>query len=191
MLLSDGYLSLPVSCKNARLQLAQFDKEFIEHLYDKLKVLVRTGPKETIQYLKETNKTYTCYKFSTLVYPYFTEIYPHWYSKVNSKNIKKLPYNISELLTLRAIAYWIMGDGTYDKQNKAIKISTESFSETEVKTLQEILLSKYNIRSNKYYSNKSKNLEQYIIYIPRKDSINLSVLVYPYFTNNMLYKLGL
>jgi hypothetical protein len=61
---------------------------------------------------------YKSYRFSTLVHPYLTEIYPSWCTKVNNKNNKILPNNINILLTDVAIAYWLMGDDTYNKSHK-------------------------------------------------------------------------
>lgn len=61
-----------------------------------------------------------------------------WNTKIENRNIKIVAKNISELLTQRAIAYWIMGDGTYNK--KYIFISTESFTKIEVELLQKNII---------------------------------------------------
>jgi hypothetical protein len=149
MLLGNAYLSKRES-NNAHIRFDQANKEFIDHLYNQLKTLVKTGPKELKRLHKKYNKTYTSYYFNTLNFPYFTEIYSNWYIRINNKNVKILPTNIAELLTPRAIAYWIMCDGYYHKTNKTIIISTDSFSLNEVDTLRDILLSKYNIKSTRY-----------------------------------------
>jgi hypothetical protein len=190
MLLSDANLNFcsPRS-KNARMRFHQKSKLFIDHLYEKMTLnnLVRAKPHLSKQIDKKYNKIRESYKFNTLTFPYFTEIYPTWYTKINNKNIKIVPPNISDLLTPRAIAYWLMGDGSYIKASGRISFATHSFSINEIELLQNVLLAKYNINSNRYAANSS----QYVIYIPRKDAINLAMLVYPYLIESMHYKIGL
>jgi hypothetical protein len=48
--------------------------------------------------------------FSTFTHPFFTELHKDWYIQQDGKYIKALPGNMNELLTPRAIAYWISGD---------------------------------------------------------------------------------
>jgi hypothetical protein len=50
------------------------------------------------------------------------------YTTEDGKYIKALPANMNELLTPRAIAYWISGDGSFNKKQRYIVISTESFT---------------------------------------------------------------
>jgi hypothetical protein len=191
MLLSDGSLNMQKISKNARMQFHQKDESFIKHLYGKMKKdnLVSANYLKSSSFHKKTNKTYTAYRFDTLSLPYFTEIYPLWYTKINNKNIKIIPSNISELLTPRALAYFIMGDGYFFKETKTIGIATMSFSVTEVELIQNVLLNKYNILSNKHCKNLVK--EQYVIYIKKESFPLLYKTVYPYFIESMHYKLGL
>jgi hypothetical protein len=99
------------------MQFHQNDDSFIKHLYGKMKKdnLVSENYLKSSSFYKKTKKTYTAYIFDTLSFPYFTEIYPLWYTKINNKNIKIIPSNISKLLTPRAIAYFITGDGYFFK----------------------------------------------------------------------------
>jgi LAGLIDADG DNA endonuclease family len=181
MFSSDGHLQLIT--KNLRLHFHLKDQTFIDHLYLKLSInnLVKAKPHKNLY------KTYTSYKFSTLSLPCLTEIYHHWYTKFNGRKIKIVPSNISELLTPRVMAYWLMGDGYFNKTNKAIFFCTDNFTKSEVDNLQSILLNKFCINSTIFHKDK----KYYRIYIPRKDTINLSVLVYPYLIESMLYKIGL
>jgi hypothetical protein len=66
--------------------------------------------------------------FSTFTHPFFTELHKDWYIQQDGKYIKALPANMNELLTPRAIAYWISGDGSFNKNKEYIVISTESFT---------------------------------------------------------------
>lgn len=61
-----------------------------------------------------------------------------------------------------ALAYWLMGDGTYNKTDKYIKFYTNSFSLQEV--VQDALVNKLEIYSTIQCFNKIK--EEYVLYIP-------------------------
>jgi hypothetical protein len=45
--------------------------------------------------------------------PFFTELHKQWYLQRDGKNIKIVPKQIGKLLTARALAYWIAGDGCF------------------------------------------------------------------------------
>jgi hypothetical protein len=57
--------------------------------------------------------------------------------------------NIASLLTPRAIAYWLSGDGNYSKRDKAILFCTHSFTPEELDQLRSDLLDKYGIESTR------------------------------------------
>lgn len=111
---------------------------------------------------------YTSYLFELLVNPYFTELHKLWYIKVNERNIKIISLNITKLLTDVNLAYWLMGDGHLDKEGKII-LSTHSFKLAEVVLLKNALFYNFEIFSNIYCFNKTK--EQYILSIPKKRSL--------------------
>jgi hypothetical protein len=134
MLLGEAYLHLPAGCTDARIQIRQKDKEFVDFLYGKFQPLgiVGTDPKESSSFNKRTGKSYMAFDFLTFTLPFFTELHKEWYQKVEEKNVKILPSNISELLTPRALAYWLAGDGSFDRSQGSIVIYTNSFSLAEV-----------------------------------------------------------
>jgi hypothetical protein len=70
-----------------------------------------------------------------------------WYTKVNGKNVKVIPDNIYSLLTPRALAYWISGDGSFEKSGSVTILCTDSFTAGEVDLLRTILLNKFHIDS--------------------------------------------
>jgi hypothetical protein len=64
-----------------------------------------------------------------------------WYLDIKGKNIKIIPNNIAELLTARALAYWLASNGHYALRDAlglgtmpslrtggCVNISTESFT---------------------------------------------------------------
>jgi hypothetical protein len=76
---------------------------------------------------KETGKTYSAYGFKTFTLPYFTESHSIWYVKVDGKNVKVIPSNFADLITPISLAYWVSGDGSYNKRYGCIGIATHSF----------------------------------------------------------------
>jgi hypothetical protein len=58
------------------------------------------------------------------------------------KNIKVVPSNISSILTPRVLAYWIGGDGTFEKSGGVTILCTDSFTVNEVELLRSISLDK-------------------------------------------------
>ena len=99
--------------------------------------------------------------FSTFTLPFFTELHSKGYRKVEGKNVKVLPENIAELLTPRALAYCLAGEGGYDKSRGAIRIATHSFTPEEVDQLRAALLNNLNIESTRCSAGK-KGQEQFV-----------------------------
>lgn len=127
-------------------------------------------------------------------FPLF-ELHNQWYQldKISNKYIKVLPKNIDELLTPRAIAHWLMGDGWWS--SNAILFSTDNFTFKEIELLGEILNKKYNICStinkcNRHYKDDSI-VTQYRIRVGSKDVNKLINLIKPYVLPQMKYKLGI
>ena len=100
-----------------------------------------------------------------------------------------MPENIAELITPRALAYWLSGDGCYHKSQGAIQISTESFSPDEVDKLRSVLLHNFHIESTRNVKNQAK--EQYLIRIPKREVAKLQALVSDYMAPSMRYRVGL
>ena len=76
---------------------------------------------------KRTNKIYSSVSFATLSLPCFNDYKNLFY---NSDNLKIVPSNISQILSPRGLAYWIMDDGSL--QNKGLHLNTYGFKEKDV-----------------------------------------------------------
>jgi hypothetical protein len=122
--------------------------------------------------------------------PFFTELYSNWYTKVDGKTVKILPFNIFQILTPRAFAYWLAGDAHYDKTQGVIIICTDSFTISEVDQLREILLTKYDIETTRVLSG-SKSRDQYRIRIARREVIKVQNTVRDFFPSMMKHRVGL
>jgi LAGLIDADG DNA endonuclease family len=53
---------------------------------------------------------------------------------------------IKELLTPLSLAYWMCDDGSFDKENRAVRLCTHSFSLEEVNLLINVLETKWNLK---------------------------------------------
>jgi hypothetical protein len=189
LILSDACLSFP-NTKEARLMISQKDKNFVDHMYNELNPLgiVGTGVREVREFHKATGNTNTSYRFATLTLPYFTELYSHWYVKDNGKTKKIVPTFID--LTPRAIAYWLAGDGHYNKSQGCLIICTDSFTVVEVDLLRQILLTKYSIESTRVLSG-SPSKDQYRIRISRLEVAKVRDLIYNHLHSSMKSRVGL
>ena len=83
---------------------------------------------------KRTNKIYSSVSFATLSLPCFNDYKNLFY---NSDNLKIVPSNISQILSPRGLAYWIMDDGSL--QNKGLHLNTYGFKPEDVLILKRIL----------------------------------------------------
>jgi hypothetical protein len=123
------------------------------------------------------------YRFRTFTFSSFDWIYDSFYP---NKNRKIIPGFIDKFLTPRALAVWMMDDGTSFK-NKGFKFSSNSFTLKEIQNLALILKTKYNLDTTIH---KSGLINQYNIYVPKASFIILRGIVKPYFHPTMLYKIN-
>jgi hypothetical protein len=167
LILSDAHLRM--MGQDARMQMMQKNEQFVRHLYDMYKPLgfVGSEPKEYLYFNKETGKTYTGYQLTTCTLPFFTELFELWYKPVGDKRIKVIPLNVADLLTPICFAYWLAGDGSYNKTQGAIQISTHSFQPLEIDALRGALLDNFEIETTRVLGGKGE--DQYIIRIPKRE----------------------
>lgn len=186
VLLGDAHLSRPKSTHNTKLVFDQSNslhKEYLLHLYDIFKSLTNTEPYTTNRKPDaRTGKVYNSIKFSTLSLPCL-----NYYHELFYKDGKKIiPNNISELLTARGLAYFIMDDGGKSHYKQTI-LHTRFYTKSEVELLKETLFKNFGLTSRL----EEKSKDQWILYIQVKQDVKhkLSNLVKPYMHDSMLYKL--
>lgn len=114
LILGDLFIEKGKRSLNARLRFEQsiIHKDYLMFLYDLFKPLTNMLPK--IQIRKpdsRTGKQYNSIRFATLAMPCLNFYHDLFYYKENFKFIKKVPSNICELLSARALAFLIMDDG--------------------------------------------------------------------------------
>lgn len=126
--------------------------------------------------------------------PYFNKLHSEWYHYIEGKQFKKLPKNISNIFTDRALAMFIMMDGSWDQGKRGLgrlNLHTNFFTYTEVITLQEILKTKYNINSYLNYQKNSQPNRGYLIRISGKEILKVKDRLLPYILPTLKYKLGI
>jgi LAGLIDADG DNA endonuclease family len=137
------------------------------------------------------NKAYESYAFQTFSLPLFTEIFNTWYYPLNGKNIKRVPFNIEELMTDVVLAYWIAGDGHLHKQSKALYLYTNSYKKEEVELLIEVLKIKFDITSTLARQNATTRSHEHIIRVPKREVYKVVYLVKDIIPKDFLYKIDI
>lgn len=133
-----------------------------------------------------TGKTHVSYYFSTITDAIFYPYAAMFYTRVpgTRRVLKVLPSNIAELLTPRALAFWIMDDGQYVRRG-GVTLCTDNFTLAEVNTLKQVLETKYGLICTLH--NKKGNKR---IYISGKSLPRLAGIVGPYMHPDFMYKLA-
>ena len=140
-LLGDGCLEHD-GFKASRLQIKQAErkKDYVFWLYNELQGLVKTPPKQ-----RPDNQQWYFSTRSLVELDFFRNLFYSSGRKLVPTTIKKLP--VSPL----SLAIWFMDDGTLDyrvKSHYSFSFSTDLFTISEVKLLQEVLLEKFEIQTS-------------------------------------------
>jgi ubiquinol-cytochrome c reductase cytochrome b subunit len=125
------------------------------------------------------------YRLTLFTFTNLTWIHEAFYKKVKGDTIKKIPYFISEYLTPRGLAYWIMDDGSFMK-GQGISIATNCFTYKDFKFIALVLTNKFNLKTSVV---KTGKLNQWRISIWKRSMPELIKIVSPYFIPEMIYKL--
>jgi len=149
MQLGDSHITKPSSTNKSILQIRMANLSFVQYLWNLFNDvgIVGAKPYTYLYYDKRTGKTYTSYNFNTLSLLILATLHSQWYTTIEGCSIKILPTNLSDILTPRAIAFWVACDGSYHKRDGVIYLSTDSYTLIEVQRLQTILLEKFYINS--------------------------------------------
>jgi len=193
-MLGDG--TIRMNGHHALLSIQQTDETLVNTLWSLCNKYGLVSKK--VQCLYPVNKLTgkkkkTVYYFQTLTFLYFTSLFNEWYmiDKVNNVKKKILPIDLEVYLTPIAIAYWVMGDATFNKiGGRRIVLCTDCFSLDEVNRLKFALFKKYNIDS---YVKSLKNGQHIVhrIAISRENIRKFQELISCYVLPSLLYRIGL
>ena len=120
--------------------------------------------------------------FSSRSLACFTELHKLFYDK----NIKIIPLEIYDMLSMSSLAHWIMGDGSYVKKGGGIYLNTQSFSIRDNVRLMNVLIIKFNCKCTLHMQRGLPT-----IYIYSKSVKKLTPLLLPFMVPSMYYKLGI
>lgn len=96
--------------------------------------------------------------------------------------VKVITRNIIPLICPIVLAYWIIGDGNYSANG--LILNTQSYTLSEVKTIQEALESRFYIKTTVH-----KNKGTHVIYIGVRNIEKIRELVRPLMHSSKYYKI--
>ena len=145
LMLSDGLISkignslntyFTITCSIKFKEFAYFIKSIFDSFLSNkgfYKNIIQSGP-DSPYYKRITLACFT--EYHNLFYLFNIE---------TNKYTKIIPLNIEVLLTPIVMAFMIMGDGSYNKSRKVIRISTNSYTKNEVELLKTAFENRFNI----------------------------------------------
>ena len=173
-----GDLCISKTRNKARLSFNQGGKheEYFDHLCSLFPGLLGRINK-TPRYDNRTKKYYNKFYVRSLAHNVYLEIY----NEVYINNVKTITKEWLSKITPKGIAYWFMDDGS-----KRGLFATNCFSEEECKMLQDMFLTKFNIKTRLYCP---PNLNQCTLCIKQESLVDFENLIRPYIIPSMEYKL--
>lgn len=180
-LLGDGYMEKRSNATRMHIHMSSRNVEYINWLHiffgekgycslEKLKLSKQIG---------KNNKIYFSCKFRTFSFKSLNFLHDSFYLEKK----KRVPQEIYNLLSPRALAIWLMDDG--GKSGAGVKISTDCFSLEDVIRLQTVIFEKYKITCT-----VQKHKSNHVLYFPKNQLSFLSKIVKPYMIPCMYYKLN-
>lgn len=195
LMISDYWLSK--SGNHFRLSVEQKQRTYVSHIWNILNKnkIVGAQPFERVRIKKVDGieKRFTSWAFQTYTLPYFDNLHKQWYkySNENNKYVKVLPAKFKEVLTETTLAYWIAGDGYFDKKKGVLYLYTNCFTKEEVNILCENIADKLEIEATIVRVNATSRSNEWTIRIARKNFKKVVDLVQTKIPKDFLYKLGL
>lgn len=130
----------------------------------------------------KNNKTSYSYKWRTFTFSSLNWLYDEFYVMDNNKLRKRIPPSIDQLLDARALAFWIMNDGSAN--NAGVRISTQCYTHQDLVRLQQVILKNFQLKTTLH-----KSKEKWVIYFPKSQCPKLSRLIKDLLVHSMHYKM--
>jgi LAGLIDADG DNA endonuclease family len=182
-LLGDGCLER--NGRNVRLRIEHgiTQESYVLWKHKELKSLITGRPMNVHAFHKKNQ----CFYDSLRIYTFSDSTFEFYWNSFYPNRKKVLPLNISELLTEPlSVAVWFMDDGYKRNDCNALRLSTDSFQQSEQQILCEVLKKNFGIDSTLHKKSRWWN-----IYIPQKSSKRFVELVKPYIIPSLQYKIAL
>lgn len=121
--------------------------------------------------------------FKTFSHPSFTAVYNLFYTNLNCKTVKTVNVGlVTNHINSLGLAYWIMGDGSLNKD--CLILHTQGFTYSEQLILSNELNAKFGFHSIVI----PHKTVYHVIKIPGKDLLTLRDLIQPHIIPSMSYK---
>ena len=182
VLLGDGHLEARSGDKTFRLKIEQAAKHraYVEHLYQIFESWAASPPSLKTRKTKGRSESSSVW-FQTISHASFRFYFQQFYSG----KTKQVPKLIHRWLTPRAIAYWLMDDGSIkSKQSKGILFNTQGFQQPCVERLIEVLHNKFDLLAT-----LRRQPDGFQIYVSGKSYETLMETIDPFMLDEMRYKL--
>jgi len=158
-------------------------KDYLLWKYNELKTLVPSEPRIINSYHLKEKKKYTRLHFATYSLELFECYWKAFYVNNKKTIVKFISTWFKDPLSL---AVWYMDDGYKRNDCNALRISTDAFSLSEQKILQDILKKNFNAMATLHRKGKWWNL-----YIPQKEVNKFVRIISPYIIPSLKYKIAL
>jgi hypothetical protein len=137
--LGDLYIHKQVNFALLQFEQSLINEAYILHLYALFKDYCSSAPKYRSRKPDfRTGNIHSSIYFRTYSLPCFNYYRDLFYVD----KVKRIPENIGELLTAISLAFWIQEDGYFNKRDNTITICTDSYLESEVDLLINVLNNK-------------------------------------------------
>jgi hypothetical protein len=187
MILSDACMYKKSNHALIKFEQGYIQEEFLIHLFSLFKsYCFMVEPGKRIDLYGERKGLIKSFWFKTFSFYSFDEIWNLFYIKSNDKAIKTIQEGlILNHLTDRGLAYWIMGDGSLNKDKKTMILHTQSYTKTENLILSRELNEKFGFNSEVILHKK----KYFVVKFNSKDALTLQNLIKPYIIESMKYKI--
>src|SRR5919198_293578 len=108
---------------------------------------------------------------------------------LDTEGKKIIPTNISDHLTARSLAFWIMDDGQQVKRG-GLTLCTDSYNSNEINILREALKQNFNLETTIHNKKGSNDVIYERIYIKKDEFENVKPSLIQHMHGSMLYKIN-
>lgn len=182
MIISDATVLKNGKYAYIKIEQGVKQEEFVKHLLYCLKDYCF---EQTYNIRYDKGKIKSFY-FKTFTHPTFLTFYNLFYK--DSKKVIPKAFILNNVDSI-SLAYWIMGDGSFNQRDQVLYLHTEGFSYNEILNISEELNLKFNLNS-KVYKDIRKGKIFYKIYIPKRDMKIIKDLVEDKIIPMFKYKLS-
>lgn len=165
-------------------------KDYFNQVYESIKaedLLLNKPYLRTFVDLRYPNKINSSWNFSSKS---SEELRPLADLFLDDNGRKIVPSNISDLLSPKSLAYWIMDDGQHVKRG-GVTLCTDNFKHEEIVKLQEVLKSNFDLKTTIHVKKGVINTYERI-YISKNSALeSLKPSIAEHMEKSMLYKLNM